>query len=243
MGTIGHGYGSEWHLLRHLGYHRRYLSQEVLKVTGSKSIQWLDFDFSLENKPLKDDRELVGLEFIKNKQVLEKWKAFWPQTGSAQNWDAVGKVQFDTSNDWLLVEAKSHIGEIKSRCGATSPFSKQKIYSAFQSTSKAFGHQSKPIENWLGPYYQYANRLAVLHFLMNECLPSVNARLLFLYFYGENRANLECPQSKQDWLPVIQEMIDWFGIDKSSTLASRVNCLFLPVNPVGSKPRPMAKAS
>ncbi len=243
MGTIGHGYGSEWHLFRYLGYHREYLSQEVLKITGGESIQWLDFGFSPENVPLKDDREIVGLEFIESAPVLKTWEAFWPQTGNAQNWDALGKIHYDNSNDWLLVEAKGHIGEIKSHCGARNPVSKQMIFSAFQSTSQVFGNQLKPAENWLSPYYQYANRLAALHFLMNECLPAVNARLLFLYFYGDNRANLECPQSEQDWLPAIRKMNDWLGIDKSSTLASRIHYLFLPVNPAGSKPRPIAKGS
>lgn len=64
MGRIGFGYGSEWHLLRHLGYHREYLSLKTLNVTGGRSIEWLDFDFSKENAPLRDDREFLGLEFI-----------------------------------------------------------------------------------------------------------------------------------------------------------------------------------
>ena len=241
MGIIGHGYGSEWHLLRHLGYHREYFSLKTLNATSGNLIQWLDFGFSKENAPLRDDKEFLGVEFIKDSQVQEKWKSFWATTGNSQNWDAVGKIHFDTHDEWLLVEAKSYTGELKSNCGATKPTSKQKIFSALEKTSQAFCNRTEPVKNWLENYYQYANRLAVLYFLMKECVPQVNARLLFIYFYGENRENLECPQNEQEWLPAIQAMNDWLGMDKSCELAKRVHSLFLPVNPLGSSVRPKTK--
>lgn len=233
MGKIGYGYGSEWHLLRHLGYHRTYLSQKVAEVVGGQAIEWLDFSFSQENAPLRDDREFVGLEFISDAQVQHKWRPFWPQTGNAQNWDAVGRIYVGDVTEWLLVEAKAHIGEPESKCGATSQVSQQLILSALEKTSKAFGNHRQPIENWLAPYYQYANRLAVLYFLMKECVPAVKTRLLFIYFYGENREGCECPQSEREWLSLIQRMTDWLGIDKQSELMQRVHYLFLPVNPAG----------
>lgn len=234
MGKIGFGYGSEWHLLRHLGYHREYLSLKTLNVTGGNSVEWLDFDFSKENAPLRDDKEFLGLEFIRDEHVQQKWKSFWAQTGNSQNWDAVGKIHFGNQDEWLLVEAKGHIGEINSDCGATNPTSKQKIVAALGKASQAFDNQTKPVQNWLKNYYQYANRLAVLYFLMNECVPPVNARLLFIYFCGDNRENVECPQSEQSWLPAIKEMNDWLGIDKNCELAKRVHYLFLPVNPLSN---------
>jgi hypothetical protein len=233
MGKIGFGYGSEWHLLRHLGYHREYLTLKTLEVTGGNSIDWLDFGFSKENVPLKDDKEFLGLEFIKDTQVQGKWKSFWAQTGNSQNWDALGKIHFDNHDEWLLVEAKGHVGEIESKCGATHPVSQQKIYSALEKTSRVFGNQSEPIENWLEPYYQYANRLTVLYFLMKECNPAVNVRLLFIYFYGENRENAICPQNEQEWLPEIQKINARLGVNKDCELAQRVHYLFLPVNPAG----------
>lgn len=136
-----------------------------------------------------------------------------------------------------MVEAKGHIGEIISDCGASNATSKQKIFLALEKASLAFGNQTRPVENWLRRYYQYANRLGVLHFLMNECVPPVNARLLFIYFYGENREHAKCPQSEQEWLPVIKEMNDWLGVDKSCEITKRVHYLFLPVNPIGSQER------
>ncbi|WP_028325628.1 hypothetical protein [Desulfatirhabdium butyrativorans] len=131
----------------------------------------------------------------------------------------------------MLIEAKGHLGELESKCGATSQVSQQIIHSALEKTSKAFGNCRQPIENWLTPYYQYANRLAVLYFLMKECTPGVETRLLFIYFYGENREGCECPQSEQKGLPAIQKMTEWLGIDRRSELMQRMHYLFLPVNP------------
>lgn len=230
MGKIGCGYGSKWHLLRYLGYHRAYLSQKVIEVVGGRWVEWLDFGFSQKNAPLQDDREFVGLEFIRDAQVQERWKSFWPQTGNVQNWDAVGRISFGDTTEWLLVEAKSHIGELKSRCGASSR-SQEIIRLALEKTCKAFGNRCQPLDHWLAPYYQYANRLAVLYFLMKECVPAVKSRLLFIYFYGESREGCECPQSEQEWLSPIQQMTNWLGIDPYSELMQRVHSLFLPINP------------
>lgn len=107
--------------------------------------------------------------------------------------------------------------------------------------SNAFGNKSKSIENWLEPYYQYANRLAVLYFLLKEYVPSIKARLLFIYFFGDSRSDVECPRSEQGWLSVIQKMRNWLGINKGSELLQRVHYLFLPINPVGNGARLQAK--
>ena len=241
MGKIGYGYGSEWHLLRYLGYHRDKLSYETLLVTGGNSIKWLDLNFSKVNAPLMDDREYKGLEFIHDENVQEKWKSFWPQTGNVQNWDAVGSINFVEHDEWLLVEAKGHVGEIRSYCGASSARSRQKIKAALEKTSHAFGNLTKPVENWLTNYYQYANRLAVLQFLLNESNPPVRSRLLFIYFYGDNRSDAECPQTAEDWIPSINQMVDWLGLDKNCELAKRVHYIFLPVNPFNEGIRPVAR--
>jgi hypothetical protein len=241
MGKIGFGYGSEWHLLRYLGYHREYLSLRTLEITGGKSLEWLDINFSNINKPLKDDKEFIGIEFINDSRVQKNWKLFWPQTGNSQNWDAVGKIHFGSYDEWVLVEAKGYIGELISRCGAKNAQSKQKIHVALEKACQAFGNQSKPVENWLEPYYQYANRLGVLYFLMNECIPSENARLLFIYFYGENRVNLECPQNELEWLPAIEKVYDRLGININFELTKRIHHLFLPVNLLGNGVRPKSK--
>jgi hypothetical protein len=230
MGKMGCGYGSEWHLLRYLGYHREYLTLKALEATGGKSIQWQDFRFLGENHQDKKDRELKGVEFIKNELIQNQWKSFWPQTANVQNWDLVGQVQYDDHYEWLLVEAKAHLDEIKSGCKAIKPSSMQTIRSVLKKTSKAFGCHSTDIEKWLKPYYQYANRLAVLYFLMKECKPPIKSRLLFLYFYGDKRSDsMRCPQSEQEWQPSIDKVHKWLGIDENCELARQKSNLILPI--------------
>ena len=78
MGKIGYGYGSEWHLLRYLGYHRTYLNKHILRLTGGERIEWLDFRFSRQNVPLQRDHEWTGVAFIEDPAVQRQWRAFWP---------------------------------------------------------------------------------------------------------------------------------------------------------------------
>jgi hypothetical protein len=230
MGKIGCGYGSEWHLLRYLGYHRSYLSQKVKEATGSHSVHWLDIPFSKTNIPLQQDREFKGMGFIQDTSVRSAWKLFWPQSGNAQNWDAIATASIDNQHEWLLVEAKGHLKEMNSTCGASGP-SRQKIRLALEQTSRAVGNRLQPMDNWLSPYYQYANRLAALHFLRNVCKPAIKARLLFVYFCGDPHKYADCPKTEQAWMPDLQKMSNHLGIDKGCTLMQYMHRLFLPVNP------------
>ncbi|MQB02127.1 MAG: hypothetical protein GEU78_18040 [Actinobacteria bacterium] len=44
--AIGYTYGSEWHLLRYLAYHREDLSRDVeAAIPGSKVLRWLDHGY------------------------------------------------------------------------------------------------------------------------------------------------------------------------------------------------------
>lgn len=46
MAKFGNGYGSECHLLRYLGRHRKRLDAAVCEVTGATGVHWLDFPFA-----------------------------------------------------------------------------------------------------------------------------------------------------------------------------------------------------
>jgi hypothetical protein len=52
MAKIGYGYGSECHLLRWMGRHRKAFDKTMLNTVGTssneKEIEWLDFGFSKE---------------------------------------------------------------------------------------------------------------------------------------------------------------------------------------------------
>jgi translation initiation factor IF-1 len=245
MGTIGYGYGSEWHLLRYLGYHRDALKDYVLKaIDGSTkdwTVDWLDVPFALNGKYLGDDREWAGVKFISEAQVKAQWRNHWPSSGSAPSWDAVGQL-YKAENDspeWLLLEAKAHVGEMESQCKA-GPESAKKIHAALETTAKKVTYGGAWIPAWENDFYQLANRLAVLDFLNNICSPPIPARLLLLCFYGEREEKMPgcaCPSRPVEWLRHILEVYKQLDIDPQSPLMQRVHLLFIPINPYVSNNR------
>ena len=233
MSNIGYGYGSEWHLLRYLGYHRNYLNSILLKETNGIKIAWSDFPFTNKNIPFEEQRELLGIEFENSLHCINRWKEFWPQTGTPHNWDAVGKVYFSNHTEWLLVEAKSHITELNSSCFAKNDGLK-KIKKAFKETQKSFRINKIPVGNWLSPYYQYCNRLSVLHFFMRVCEPVIPTRLIFIYFIGDQYQGKQCPLNIEEWYDILNKMYQKIGfVEKnlSDDLSTQIHNIFLPINP------------
>jgi len=233
MGKIGRGYGSEWHLLRYLGYHRTFLQNEIISKTGGDNIQWLDFKFSNKNKPLKRSHELKGVEFL-DEQIYARqrrlWKEYWPQRGNAPNWDAVGQLFTKDKREWLLVEAKSHVEELNSYCNA-EPRSKKKIADALEQAMKSYKVEDVSVEKWLNGYYQFCNRLTMLHFLEKVCDPPSSTHLLMIYFYGDQKKGWNCPQSYLEWKSELDKMYKEIGLVDQSDLMRKVHTVYLSVNP------------
>lgn len=238
MGRIGYGYGSEWHLLRYLGRHRHKLDQAILKAIGQGDcVEWLDFGFDPDVKFF--DVELKGLGFLREvaepqyAAVFEKWrKEFWPQTGTPPNWDAVGWLASPDSNrELILVEAKAHTGELKSKCQATGDRSRRQIEDALTQTITYAGAQAN-VGKWLEGYYQFANRLATLYFLHKE---KVAARLVLIYFLDDKfpadagEGPYECPADKDGWKKALEEQDKHLGLPRDHPLAAYIHKVFLPV--------------
>ncbi|WP_310601092.1 hypothetical protein [Desulfobulbus sp.] len=83
-----------------------------------------------------------------------------------------------------------------STCKAGSP-SRKKIVAACNETKHVVGAGLHT--DWLHGYYQYANRIAHLHFLRKH---QVEAWLVFLYFLGDKDMN--GPDSEAGWEPHIE---------------------------------------
>lgn len=231
MGMIGHGYGSEWHLLRWLGRHRNELNHKIMAQMSytNVDIEWLDFLHHSKPQARQRDLEYTGISFLQPSQSLkDKWEAFWPASGNQQNWDAIGYIQNDNDTEWLLIEAKAHIGEIKSSCGAKSPHSLGKINTSFLEVKTKLGiHVSQTTPNWLSPYYQYANRLAILHFLRQN---GVKAHLVFIYFCGDTNPSGICPISQTEWLNhALQEQDQHLQLNQQHCYSSFIHKVFLQV--------------
>ncbi|MGI4787828.1 MAG: hypothetical protein ACRYFS_03155 [Janthinobacterium lividum] len=241
MSEIGYGYGSEWHLLRWLGYHRAELSTEVERAIARTSsdidqtfgsIEWLDLAWNTKSYHLHWDTEWEGISFVKQSVlpddikavVAQAWKDFWPSSGTAQCWDAVGVRQTENGLEWLLVEAKAHLLELSGGGNKAGNESRQKIQKAFILVQQALGIYSgtnavvndKLMHDWLGTFYQYANRLAALYFF-NEYLPQYHnialpARLINIYFIKESHNGWLTRQTEQEWSADIDNIYTQLGL-------------------------------
>jgi len=225
MGRMGSGYGSECHLLRWMGRHRNLFDLRVSEALNRRGqpIEWLDFPFAPKNP--WPDAEWKGLDFLKSPNLKAAWQEFWPQTGNAQNWDAVGWIGAGPDRELVLVEAKAHLGEISSNCGAKEP-SRSIIKTAFERTQKALSITTS--SDWVAKYYQYANRIACVHFLHAN---GVAAHMLFVYFVGdESGSTRKCPQTKNEWEQSLSEQDAYLGLVGGHLLSAYIHKLFLHVS-------------
>jgi hypothetical protein len=124
----------------------------------------------------------------------------------------------------LLVEAKAHLDELRSSCQAKAHGGLPQIQQALATAKEEF--RAPPERDWLQPYYNFCNRLAVLYYLMRE---GVVARLLFVYFYGDANPNVQASQNEQDWMQALEAMYQHVGVNVQAPLMARVHKLFLPV--------------
>ena len=180
MAQIGHGYGSEWQLLRFLGHHRELLESEItkqLKLSNGSHFKWLDFGFGDRTKSISGDEEIKGLNFLKNITSMpisfDEYPSGWGK--KYPSWDAIVII-----NDIVyLVEAKAHIDEISGNKNNGGE-SQEQIFSFMSEQLKAFGCTTIiKKEKWLGKYFQMANRLAVAAYLNNKGIPT---KVLYIYF-------------------------------------------------------------
>jgi hypothetical protein len=228
MADMGDGYGSECHLLRYLGRHRKRLDAAVHDATGGQSIDWLDAPFDASRR--WPDGEWTGLDFLPaDLPARRAWTRFWPSRGNPPNWDAVGQLRTNGQTEWLLVEAKAHVREVKSACQAKPEGGRGQITAAFEQTKQALGVASD--RDWLTAYYQYCNRAAILNFLTQQGVP---ARLLFVYFLGDRSGpGRICPAQEEAWAPALAARDRQVGLPVGHRLTDRIHKVFLPVCPVG----------
>ena len=233
MSKVGHDSGSEFHLQRLLKYHRPMLDWNVGTAVDGEVRGWLDAP-PVKSETNHVSSEWKALEFLASyasadavsSKAIRDWRTFWPQTGNAQRWDAVGRVRVGGEDSWLLVEAKSHVREIKAACRAGEK-SAPVIASALDITKRSLGISAE--RDWMQPYYQFCNRLAVLDFLARH---GVSARLLFIYFLGDKfpaGRSVNCPVEAAGWQPGLAAMYEHVGWNDQNPLFSRVHSLFLQV--------------
>ncbi len=143
-------------------------------ITLSKAIQSIDNSIGDIKwlSPLKDN----DFTEFKTKQIpgLEKADfSFWPNNGPW--WDGVG---IDDEGCILLVEAKGHVAETKTRCSASSETSRTRIKQSMREAHNILISSHNYDEDaWLNKYYQLGNRLTFLVKLREQ---GYNVKLVLL---------------------------------------------------------------
>jgi hypothetical protein len=184
-----------------------------LQLPDNETIEWLS--------PLERERfvEYKDEEFLTNLGINpEKVKLhdFWPKSGP--RWDALAKSSL---GKLFLVEAKSHIPELISTCTAGEK-STLRIKESLKATKKRFGVKSD--YDWTKQFYQYANRLAHMHFLRKN---GFEAYLINVYFLNDEE--MKGPKTVDEWRGAIRLMHRCLGL-KENLLRKSVIDIFIDVN-------------
>ncbi|MCC7000921.1 MAG: hypothetical protein IT357_02105 [Gemmatimonadaceae bacterium] len=148
--------------------------------------------------------------------------SFWPARGPV--WDGLARTSDD---EYVLVEAKAHIAEMVSPASKASPASLAKIERALKETRDALA--PKTTISWSGTFYQITNRLAHLYLL--RTLNRINARLVFLYFVGDE--DVGGPVSRAEWDGAIRVTEAYLGVGRHR-LSSFVHHAFIDVKELGA---------
>lgn len=156
---------------------------EILRHALTGPVEWVS--------PLADDgyreyRDTAFLDRLGLSRLAPELAAFWPVRGPV--WDALGKA----GDRVVLVEAKAHLGEFFSPPSRATPDSRARIEAAFAEVRTALGVTAGA--PWTDCFYQYANRLAHLHFLRRQ---GIEAVLLLVDFV--NDADMGGPTRAAEW--------------------------------------------
>lgn len=142
--------------------------REASRVQGE--IEWLSPLASESFVEYSDNSTFVRLG-VEPKVPLSE---FWPLRGA--RWDGLARA---ASGDVFLVEAKAHIGERVSGGSRALEPALSMIRASLEAVRRDLFPRAADVD-WSGTFYQYANRLAHLHFLRVQ--NGIPAHLLFVYF-------------------------------------------------------------
>ena len=145
------------------------------------SIRWVS---PLAQADYQEYRDGEFLAAIGMPDAASQLAEFWPSMGPC--WDALGVISDPggrLKRGAILVEAKSHISEIYGNGCQAAGASLSKIDRALAETKEWLGVEGD--SDWLGPLYQYANRIAHLYFMLKK--HGRPAWLLNMYFLNDER--------------------------------------------------------
>jgi len=165
-----------------------FTSERIKSAFGWAAVETIEWRSPVESDQHAEYYDEAFLERLGIEQLAVPLHSFWPPRGP--RWDGLART---SSGKFLLFEAKAYIEEgvdFRSKAGSASL---EKIAEALEQSKRAYGANSDA--NWASPFYQYANRLAHLHFLVS--CNEIDAYLVFLYF--ADAPDVPFPCSAEQW--------------------------------------------
>jgi hypothetical protein len=202
--------GSQRQIQTYVNEKRFALNLAVARVLAQHKVSATEIDWV---SPLADERysEYRDSEFLERvglAQFKEKLSDFWPRRGPS--WDALARIE----GGCVLVEAKSHVSEIG--CGGckASHKSRPAIIDAFRATKPWLGASADA--DWMGRYYQCANRYAHLYFLTQ--IAQIRAFMVNVYFIDDPNSRT----TREAWDPAIAAVKQGLGLSSEVPFSESV---------------------
>jgi len=216
--------GSQYHLQNLINKNPDSLNKRILNVSPtlksalSGAIKWVS---PLEKENYLEYQDEEFLEAVGYPQLSSVLLEFWPNGGPV--WDALGVVPLkgENRNGVIILEAKSRLKEIEGGGCDAQGESREHIKRTLEKVQNALG-SSIDVEDWLGKYYQYANRLAHLYFLL--VTQKIPTWLVFLYF-GNDREQ-HGPTSKEEWDNTLEDVKHSLGLRQRHILSNNILNVF-----------------
>jgi len=202
------------------------LEEEIYSASSLRpraGIDWCSPLRSDDYAEYYDEDFLDKLGVCLNRESLE---SFWPQSGP--RWDGLGVTD---GGQYLMVEAKAHVRELRSHISAKSDSSISRILYSFSKTKEYLRVDART--DWTRPFYQYANRLA--HLYMLHVLNKVDAYLVNVYFLKDGdmkKHGTIVPQTIEEWESAILAEKIALGLPPRHRLSSRVIDTFIDVGEI-----------
>ena len=189
------------------------LLDEAIRRETNEIATPIDWVSPLADDKFKEPRDAEFLERLGVNLDCVPLNKFWPRRGP--QWDALGRTD---GGQVILVEAKAHIDELLSSCGATNARSLSLIHESLESVKSYVGARSS--DSWMELFYQYGNRLAHLYLL--RTLNGIPAFLVNLYFLNANEMlqyGNTVPKTVARWEDAIAKQEGFLGIPAKHALS------------------------
>jgi len=191
---------------------------EKLPSLSDRKICWLS---PLEKDEFAEYRDAAFLQRLGLPGLGEELKHFWPKRGP--QWDALGKTS--DGQIYILIEAKANVPELVSFCGAKEKDSLKTISESLNETQQWLNCR-EPCIDWKYGFYQYANRLAHLYFLIDKA--HLETYLIFIYIVQDSS---HIPTSQEAWGSALKIQKKLMGLS-TKNLTDKVIELFININEI-----------